>query len=100
MMLSLTSGWLRVLSHLAIRSNPRYPNSARRKGVEGTVLIKAYVTDQGRVEQLQIEQSAGHADLDEAAVEAVGRWRFEPACRGRQPIAMWVSIPVRFMLNG
>jgi len=78
---------------------PRYPDSARRRGVEGTVLIKAYVTEQGRVEQLQIEQSAGHADLDEAAVEAVGRWRFEPARRGRQPIAMWVSIPVRFMLN-
>ena len=78
---------------------PRYPDSARRRGVEGTVIIKAYVTEQGRVEQIQIEQSAGHADLDEAAVEAVGRWRFEPARRGRQPIAIWVSIPVRFMLN-
>jgi len=33
----------------------------------------------GRVEQVQVEQSAGHADLDEAAVDAVGRWRFEPA---------------------
>jgi protein TonB len=78
---------------------PRYPDSARRRGVEGTVMVKAYVTEQGRVEQIQIEQSAGHADLDEAAVEAVGRWRFESARRGRQPIAMWVSIPVRFMLN-
>ena len=78
---------------------PRYPDSARRRGVEGTVIIKAYVTDQGRVEQVQIEQSAGHADLDEAAVDAVGRWRFQPARRGRQAIAMWVSIPVRFMLN-
>ena len=78
---------------------PRYPDSARRRGVEGTVLIKAYVTEQGRVEQVQVEQSAGHADLDAAAVEAVGRWRFQPARRGRQAIAMWVSIPVRFMLN-
>jgi protein TonB len=78
---------------------PRYPDSARRRGVEGTVTIKAYVTEQGRVEQVQVEQSAGHADLDAAAVEAVGRWRFQPARRGRQAIAMWVSIPVRFMLN-
>jgi periplasmic protein TonB len=78
---------------------PRYPDSARRRGVEGTVIIKAYVTEQGRVDQVQVEQSAGHTDLDDAAVEAVGRWRFEPARRGRQPIAMWVSIPVRFMLN-
>jgi protein TonB len=78
---------------------PRYPDSARRRGVEGTVIIKAYVTDQGRVAEVQVERSAGHADLDAAAVDAVGRWRFEPARRGRQAIAMWVSIPVRFVLS-
>jgi periplasmic protein TonB len=78
---------------------PRYPDSARRRGIEGTVIVKAYVTEQGRVEQVQVEQSAGHADLDRAAVEAVGRWRFEPARRGRLPVAMWVSIPVKFILS-
>jgi protein TonB len=78
---------------------PRYPDSARRQGIEGTVVVKAYVTEQGRVEQVQVEQSAGHSDLDRAAVEAVGRWRFEPARRGRQPVAMWVSVPVKFVLN-
>jgi protein TonB len=62
-------------------------------------MIKAYVTEQGRVEQVHVEQSAGSKDLDQAAVEAVGRWRFQPARRGRQPIAMWVSIPVRFVLH-
>jgi periplasmic protein TonB len=78
---------------------PRYPDSARRRGIEGTVVVMAYVTEQGRVEKVQVEQSAGHTDLDQAAVEAVGRWRFEPARRGRQPVAMWVSIPVKFVLN-
>jgi TonB family protein len=62
-------------------------------------MIKAYITEQGRVEQVQVEQSAGHADLDASAVEAVGRWRFQPARRGRQAVATWVSIPVRFELN-
>jgi periplasmic protein TonB len=78
---------------------PRYPDSARRQRIEGTVVVKAYVTEQGRVEAVQVEQSAGHPDLDQSAVEAVGRWRFEPARRGRQPIAMWVSIPVKFVLS-
>ena len=78
---------------------PRYPDSARRRGIEGTVVVKAYITEQGRVEGVQVEQSAGHSDLDQAAVEAVGRWRFAPARRGRQPVAMWVSIPVQFVLN-
>jgi TonB family protein len=61
--------------------------------------VKAYVTEQGRVEEVQVEQSAGHPDLDQSAIEAVGRWRFEPARRGRQPVAMWVSIPVKFVLS-
>lgn len=78
---------------------PRYPDSARRQGAEGTVVVKAYVTEQGRVDKVQVEQSTGHPDLDQAAVEAVGRWHFEPARQGRQPVAMWVSIPVKFILS-
>jgi hypothetical protein len=35
--------------------------------------VKAYVTEQGRVEEVQVEQSAGHPDLDRSAIEAVGR---------------------------
>jgi len=36
-----------------------------------------------------VEQSAGHANLEQAAVEAVRRWCFEPACLGQQSVAMW-----------
>jgi protein TonB len=46
-----------------------------------------------------LERSAGHQDLDEAAVEAVRRWRFEPARRGNRPMAVWVLIPVTFKLE-
>jgi len=72
---------------------PRYPDSARRRGVEGTVVIRAYITEQGRVEQVQVEQSAGHADLDEAAVDAVGAGASSLPARVGKAIAMWVSIP-------
>lgn len=78
---------------------PRYPDSARRQGIDGTVLVKALVTEQGRVAEVAVERSAGHPDLDQAAVEAVSRWRFEPARRGRQPVAVWVLIPVQFSLR-
>jgi protein TonB len=78
---------------------PRYPDSARRQGIDGTVLVKALVTEQGRVAEVAVERSAGHPDLDQAAVEAVSRWRFEPARRGRQPLAVWVLIPVQFSLR-
>jgi protein TonB len=53
----------------------------------------------GHVGEVQIERSAGHSDLDEAAAEAIKKWRFEPARRGNQPVAVWLRMPVRFVLR-
>lgn len=78
---------------------PRYPESARRQGVEGTVLLKMRITEHGRVEDVQVERSAGHPDLDQSALEAVRRWRFEPARRAGAAVAMWVLIPVEFKIQ-
>jgi protein TonB len=78
---------------------PRYPESARRRGIEGTTLLKIYVNDKGRVEEVLVERSAGHEDLDAAAMEAVKKWRFDPARRDNQPVAVWVMLPVRFELR-
>lgn len=79
---------------------PRYPESARRRGIEGTVLLKMRITAQGRVEDVQVARSAGHPDLDESAIEAVRRWRFEPARRNGAPVAEdAVLLPVVFQLQ-
>ena len=78
---------------------PRYPESARRQRVEGTVLLKMRITEQGHVEDVQVERSAGHPELDESAMEAVRRWRFEPARRNGEPVAILVTIPVVFKLQ-
>lgn len=78
---------------------PRYPDVARRQGVEGTVLLKARITEQGRVDEVHLENSAGHPALDHAAIEALRHWRFEPARRGRDPVAVWVIIPFQFNLQ-
>ncbi len=78
---------------------PSYPSSARRLGVQGTTLLRVHVLDDGRVAEVDVEQSAGHPDLDSAAADAVRRWQFEPARRGTQPVAMWVRLPVEFRLK-
>lgn len=78
---------------------PRYPESARRERIEGTTLLRARVTERGRVEMVEVERSAGHAELDRSAVDAVRRWRFEPARRGEDAVAVWVLIPVKFELR-
>jgi protein TonB len=78
---------------------PRYPEFARRRGLEGTVLLNVRVTERGRVETVQVERSSGHTEFDEAATEAVQRWRFEPARRSGEPVAVWVLVPVEFRLH-
>jgi periplasmic protein TonB len=78
---------------------PRYPESARRQGVTGTAMLLFEVLANGTVGEVQVERTAGHPDLDQAAAEAVKKWRFEPARRGNQPVAVWLRMPVRFVLR-
>ena len=81
------------------QSQPRYPESARRAGAQGTTLLKLQVLETGRVGEVLIEKSAGHRDLDNAAIEAVKRWSFAPARLGPHAVAVWVSLPVKFELK-
>ena len=78
---------------------PSYPSSALRQGIQGTTLLKVHVLIDGRVGDVLVQQTAGHPDLDQAAVEAVRRWHFEPARRGNDPVPMWVLLPVEFQIR-
>jgi protein TonB len=81
------------------QTRPRYPDSARRQGIEGETLLRFQVLTTGRVTSVSVARSAGHVDLDRAAIDAVKTWRFEPARRGREAVAVWVTLPVRFQLQ-
>jgi protein TonB len=78
---------------------PSYPAAARRLGIEGTTLLRVFVLDDGRVGEVQIQNSAGHPALDRAAAEAVRRWRFDPARKGADAVSVWVLLPVEFHLT-
>ena len=78
---------------------PSYPTVPRRLGIEGTTMLRVHVLEDGRIAEVTVERSAGHPDLDQAAVESVRRWRFEPARRGEEKVPMWVRIPVEFTLR-
>ena len=78
---------------------PGYPASARRLGIQGVTLLKVHVLIDGRVGDVVVQETAGHPDLDQAATDAVRRWRFDPARRGDDPVAMWVLLPVEFRLK-
>jgi protein TonB len=78
---------------------PAYPETARRAGAEGISFLRFEIKEDGTVGRITVEKSAGHGDLDRAAIAAVQRWRFEPARRGAQAVAVWVTLPVRFELR-
>lgn len=77
---------------------PEYPLSARKAGISGTVQVNALVDRNGNVAQAVITSPVS-ADLDSAAVTAVRQWKFKPASDGHQPVAVWVTLPVKFTLR-
>ena len=78
---------------------PVYPESARRAGIQGTTLLRIHIETDGRVSDVSVERSAGHQSLDQAAADAVRRWRFEPALSSSGPVAMSALVPVEFRIG-
>ncbi len=91
------SGLARPLGGYQVK--PRYPESARRAGFQGVTRLRVHVLESGRVGEVMVDQSAGFRDLDLAAMDAVRKWRFEPARRGKEPVSVWVMLPVKFELR-
>ncbi|MDW8123587.1 MAG: TonB family protein [Geminicoccaceae bacterium] len=77
---------------------PHYPAAARRRGIEGTVVLEVAVSPAGLPEEVVVARSSGSRLLDEAALEAVRRWRFRPARRAGEPVAGRVAVPITFRL--
>lgn len=58
---------------------PAYPSAERNAGIEGTVVIRFLIDQNGNVEDVTLINSSGNANLDNAAVSAGYKWRFSPA---------------------
>lgn len=77
---------------------PVYPLRCLRLGIEGRARVRMLVGENGRPQEVTLASSSGDASLDEAALEAVRLWRFEPARRNGVPVRAWVNVPVEFKL--
>jgi len=78
---------------------PNYPDSARREGKEGRVLLRVLVDEEGKTKAIEVSTSSGYDMLDRAATEAIKKWRFVPARAGSKPIETWVKVPIEFQLS-
>lgn len=78
---------------------PKYPGVATSRGWEGTVRLLVKVSAEGDSEEVTVQRSSGYDVLDEAAIEAVEKWKFIPAKRGDTPVSSSVVVPINFVLN-
>jgi periplasmic protein TonB len=81
-----------------IQRRTRYPELARRAGIEGIVFVQFVVDEQGRVSELTCTRHPGGGTC-EAAMDAIRATEFRPGRQRGQAVKVRFSLPVRFRLN-
>lgn len=77
---------------------PTYTEDARRRGIEGDVILEIVVRRDGGVGNVRVIRGLG-AGLDQRAIDAVRQWRFSPARRQGTPVDVMVEVAVEFRLR-
>ena len=84
---------------MSIQKALKYPEIARKAGIEGRVTVHVLVSEKGIVIKTKILQSLGHTGCDQAAVNAIKKVKWNPAMQRDKPVKVWVAIPVIFRLK-
>jgi periplasmic protein TonB len=78
----------------------RYPEMARKAGIEGSVWLKVLIDQDGAVRDVIIVISSGaNAGFEEASIAAARDSKWRPAMQNHQPVAVWVAYEVKFKLK-
>lgn len=84
--------------HAVRVADPEYSREARKKRIQGIVILSTLVNEQGEPTDIHVERGVGYG-LDENAIRAVSQYRFQPARnRDGNPVAVRISIEVSFRL--
>lgn len=78
------------------KAQPVYPPALLKKGIGGKVLVACVVDDSGQVVSTSIKMSSGQPDLDKAAINAVGKWKFKPGIKAGKPSKATCIVPFNF----
>lgn len=73
-----------------------YPLHLWDQDMEGETLLRVRVTDTGAVDSVEVVESSGHADFDQAAMDGARSLRFTPARQDGERIRVWARVPVHF----
>ena len=84
--------------NLINRVTPPYPPMAKMARVQGAVILQAYISKQGTIENLRVV--SGHPMLVQAALDAVKQWRYRPYLLNGEPVEVETQITLNFSLTG
>ncbi|SON53402.1 energy transducer TonB [Vibrio tapetis] len=76
-----------------------YPRNAKRRNIEGLVLVEIWIDEQGKQTKQIVVDSSGYPMLDQAALNAITQWQFKSYRDKGQLIAHRVQVPISFELN-
>lgn len=86
--------------YAAIQKNLKYPELARRAGIETSVILGALIDERGNVVKTQILSGAGSKmGFEKAAQDAVMLVKWKPAMQRDRAVKVWIAIPIRFSLR-
>ncbi|MFQ5524740.1 MAG: energy transducer TonB [Thermoanaerobaculia bacterium] len=78
--------------------SPQYTEIARKARITGVVIVEAIINKQGNVTNVKVLKGLPMG-LDQAAADAVARWKFEPATLNGKPVAVIYNLTVNFQLQ-
>jgi len=80
------------------RVEPQYTGAAKEARIQGAVELSAVVRPDGRTDRIRVRKGLDPG-LDENAVKAVEQWKFEPATKDGEPVAVPALITLHFRLQ-
>ena len=81
------------------RALPRYPPRAEARGIEGWVRLEITATTTGTVSDARVVDASPKEIFDQAALEAIRRWRFKPAFKDGRAVAQRATLKLIFRLK-
>jgi len=91
-------GTVTTMPRLLVDSKPEYPEEARKRGVEGKVILEIIVDEKGEVASARVLKSVEPV-LDKVALDAAKKLRFSPATKDGRPVSVKITYTFAFVLE-
>ncbi len=87
-----------VLPKLIKYERPVYPDFARQNNIEGEVVLRVFIGDDGRVKDVKVIKNEGYEGFKKEAILSIKRAVFSPAMYLGKPVPIWMDVHIKFRL--